>query len=539
VSCGFNGTSGTNKIEGRATARKGMSMESHTGWKISLRKDLAIISILSLAKLALHFCFNAGYGFFRDELYYIACGEHLAFGYVDHPPFIALIAGFSRGFLGDSLFALRFFPAVAGALVVFFTGLIVRELGGKTFAQILACVSVSFAPLYLYMGNVLTMNIFDHLFWTLSALLVVRLLKSGNTRIWLVLGAVLGIGLMNKHSIFFFGFGLLAGLALTKSRKHLSAVNLWLGALIAFVIFLPHFVWQIAHGFPSIEFIRNAALYKNMPLSPKMFVLGQMFDMHPFLFPVLVLGVLFFFSFKSARPYRVFGWMYLAIFGLFLLIRAKTYYIAPVYPVVFAGGSVALENIIKRRCVDWLRPAVLTFLLGGFFMAAPFALPVLPVGTFVKFSECLKFSVPEAERHEKGSLPQHFADMFGWEALVRSVSGVYGGLSAEDRAKCGVFAQNYGEAGAVDFFGDACGLPGAISGHNNYWLWGPGPYSGEIMIVIGGQRARLERYFARVERAGVFKHRYVMPYENDLPLYVCRGLKIPIQDLWPKVKHYE
>ncbi|MBN1223509.1 MAG: glycosyltransferase family 39 protein [Candidatus Aminicenantes bacterium] len=514
-------------------------MEKKSWWKIALRNDMTVISALSMVKLVLHFLLNGGYGYFRDELYYIACGKHLAFGYVDHPPLVALIAKLSHALMGDSLFALRFFPALAGALVVFLTGLIVKQLGGKRFAQVLGCAAVILSPLFLYTGNVLSMNVFDHLFWALSILIVIRILKYENTKLWLILGIILGIGLMNKHSVFFLGFGLFVGLILTRSRKYLFSINLWLGAAFAFIIFLPHLIWQFIHAFPTVEFIRNASLYKNMMLSPKMFLLVQMVEMHPFLFPILVLGLCYFFLFRAAQPFRLFGWMYLAIFVLFLLTRAKTYYIAPLYPVMFAGGAVAFEVIINRWRLKWLKPATLAFLFGGCLLTAPFVLPFLPVDTFIKYSEFLKFSPPKAEDHEMGRLPQHFADMFGWEPMVRAVNDVYQSLSPEDQAKCGVFAQNYGEAGAMDFFGRTYGLPRAISGHNNYWLWGPGQYTGEIMIVIGGDKAQLEKYFVRVEQAGIFINEYVMPYENNLPLFVCRGLKIPIEDLWPQVKHYE
>ena len=506
---------------------------------IIFSSEFTLIAILSLIKLVLHFCFNGGYGYFRDELYYIACGEHLDFGYVDHPPFVALVVKLSRLLWGDSLFSIRLFPAVAGAFVVFLTGWIVREMGGKKFSQALACVAVIVSPLFLHTGNTLSMNVFDHLFWALSILIVIRILKNENTRLWLLLGVVLGLGLMNKHSVFFLGFGLFIGFVLTQARKHLSSLHLWIGALIAFLIFLPHLIWQFVHRFPSVEFIRNASQYKNMPLSPKMFVFGQLIETHPFLFLLVVLGVFYFILFKSAKPFRVFGWMYLAIFGLFLLTRAKTYYIAPAYPVMFAGGSLALEFIIRRWNLNWLKAATIAFFIGGSLLTVPFALPVLHVETFIKYSRLLGFSPPQSEDHEMGILPQHYADMFGWESLVSTVNDVYQSLPSEVRAKCGVFAQNYGEAGAVDFFGGKYGLPKAMSGHNNYWLWGPGPQSGEVMIVIGGEKTELEQFFGRVDLAGIFQNAYVMPYENDLPLFVCRDLKMPTGDLWPRLKHYE
>jgi hypothetical protein len=516
-----------------------MQMQNVSWFKSFSRSDVFVPVAFALLKLSIHLLANGGYGFFRDELYYIACGEHLDFGYVDHPPFVALVTKMSRLLLGDSLFSLRLLPAIAGACIVFLTGLVIRELGGKTFAQTLGCVAVIISPVYLNIGNHMSMNVFDHLFWTLSALLMIRILKTENTKLWLALGVVLGIGLQNKHSVFFFGFGLLAGLVLTSARKHLFTLELWLGVTVAFVVFLPNLIWQFVHGFPSLEFIRNASLYKNISLSPQEFLAGQIMEMHIFLFPILLLGLFYYLFLKSAKPFRVFGWMYIAIFGLFILTSAKTYYIAPIYPLMFAGGAVAFETLIGRCSIRWLKPAALAFLCGGGLMTAPLALPVLPVKTFIKYTEFLGLSAHRTENHEMGQLPQHFADMFGWEELTRSVNDVYQTLSPQDRAKCGIYAQNYGEAGAIDFFGRSYGLPEVIAGHNNYYLWGPRHFSGEVMIIIGGERADHEDVFESVEQAALFQHDYVMPYENNLPLFICRGVKAPLEELWPRVKHYD
>lgn len=503
------------------------------------KNDIVVLIGLSLIKLVIHFLASGQYGYFRDELYYMACGENLDFGYVDHPPLIALVTRFSRLILGDSLFAIRFLPAISGALVVFLTGLIVRELGGKRSAIILAAVAVIIAPIYLSVGNFLSMNVFDFLFWTLAAFILIRILKSENDKLWLVLGAVLGLGLQNKHSIFFFGFGLLVGLFLTPYRKYLYSSWLSIGVLIAFIFILPNLVWQFIHGWPSVEFIRNASQFKNLPLSPLEFLVGQILEMHPFCFPLLFLGLIFFLFSKYGKTTRVFGWMYLAIFALFMVTRAKTYYIAPIYPVMFAAGAVGIEKIIENWNFSWLKPAVLAFLLGGGVLTAPLALPILPIKVYIKYSEFLGLAPPGSEDHVMGKLPQHYADMFGWPEMTESVSRVYLKLSPGDQAKCAIFAQNYGEAGAIDFFGRQYGLPKALSGHNSYWLWGPRDYTGEVVIIIGGDAADYTRIFKSVEQAGLFTHEYVMPYENNLPIFVCREPQFTISEIWPQLKHYD
>ncbi|UCC41501.1 MAG: glycosyltransferase family 39 protein [Candidatus Aminicenantes bacterium] len=503
-----------------------------------LKSDVALLLYLALGKIAIHFLASGRYGYFRDELYYMACGEKLAFGYVDHPPFVAIIAKISRLILGDSLFALRFFPALAGALVVFLTGMIVRELGGKRFAQFLAALAVIISPIYLGLGSFLSMNPFDHLFWALSAYILVLILKSDNTKLWILLGIILGLGLQNKYSMIFFGFGLVVGFLLTTNRKYFLNPQLWIAGFIAFFIFLPNLIWQIINKWQTLEFMKNASLYKNLPLAPLEFLSSQILEMHPFLFPILLFGLFYYLFSKSGKPFRLFGWMYLAIFILFIMSKAKTYYIAPIYPVMFAAGSVAIEKFMLNKRRNWLKPVTATVLILGGVLTAPMALPLLPVETYISYSEFLGVAPPPAERHEMGRLPQHFADMFGWENMVATVAKAYHQLSLEEKAKCGIFCGNYGEAGAIDFFGQKFDLPKAISGHNNYWLWGPRGYRGEVMLIIGVGEHHLKSIFKEVMQVAVIKHEYVMPYENNLPIYLCKDALLSMEEVWPKLKNY-
>lgn len=503
-----------------------------------LKSDVALLVYLALGKLVIHFLASGQYGYFRDELYYMACGENLAFGYVDHPPFVALVAKVSRLLLGDSLFALRFFPAIAGALVVFLTGMIVRELGGKRFAQFLAALAVIISPIYLGLGSFLSMNPFDHLFWTLSAYILVLILKSDNTKLWVFFGIALGLGLQNKYSMIFFGFGLFIGLILTANRKHLLVPRLWLAGICALIIFLPNIIWQIINKWPTLEFMRNASLYKNLPLAPHEFLSSQILEMHPFLFPALFFGLCYYLFSGPGRQFRLFGWMYLAIFILFILTRAKTYYIAPVYPIMFAAGAIAIEKFILKKGWNWLKPVTVSLLILGGVLTAPIAIPVLPVETYISYSEFIGIAPPPIERHEMGQLPQHFADMFGWENMAATVAKAYHKLSPGEKGKCGIFCGNYGEAGAIDFFGRKYDLPKAISGHNNYWLWGPRGYTGEVMLMIGVGENHLRSMFREIKQVEIIKHEYVMPYENNLPIYLCRDALLPIEEVWPRLKNF-
>lgn len=490
-----------------------------------------IVGLIALAATALHLAVIGRYGWFRDELYYIACGEHLDWGYVDHPPLIALVARLTRMLFGDSILAARLPSVLAGAAVVLLAGRLARELGGGRFAQALAALCVVVGPVYLYTFHILSMNSFDVLFWTLGAFVVVRILNTGNPKLWLLFGLVCGLGLENKHSLLFFGFGVFVGLLLTPERRCFRQPWIWIGGALAVVLFLPHVLWQVAHGWPTAEFIRNATAYKNVALSPFAFFAEQIKQMHPFTFPVWFAGLIW--LFRSSR-YRVLGWVYVAAFLVLITQSSKAYYLAPAYPPLFAAGAVAFEAWI-RRPVLW---AVLPILiLAGGALTAPLTLPVLPVEGFLRYAQALGIPLSAGERHDLGALPQHYADMHGWEEMVAEVARVYDTLPPEERAKAGVFAQNYGEAGAVDLLGRKHGLPKASSGHNNYFLWGP-QGSGEVLIIVGGDPEDHRQAFQDVRQAGEIRCGLCMPYENNQTVWIARGPKAPIAEIWPMTKHY-
>jgi MFS family permease len=499
--------------------------------------DIQIIALLAGIKLLIHFLFNGGYGYFRDEFYYLACGEHLDFGYVDQPPLIALLAKAMRILLGDSLFAIRFLPAVAGAATVFFTGLLVRQMGGKRPAIILACLAVITAPVYLAIGNFLSMNVFDQLFWTIGFYLVALLLTNEKRFYWLWLGIVIGLGFENKISILVMLFGTGVGMLLTPSRRWIATKNFWFAAAIAAVLALPHILWQIAKGFPTLEFMENATRYKNMPLSPLQFLLGQSMDVAMVGMLLVIAGIAFFFS-SAGKHYRLFGWTYAAIFLLFIALRVKTYYIAPIYPLMCAGGGIFIEKLSARRMLKWITPAVavLVTLIG--VLTAPLSLPILSVESYQKYTSALGIKLQQAERGKQSPLPQHFADMFGWENMALRVARVYYSIPETDRAHCGIYAQNYGEAGAIDFFGKQLGLPAALCGHNSYWYWNEGIDSCTSLIIVGGNIEDHKNVFESVMIADVVDHPYAMPYERHLPIYVCRMPKIALKDLWSRVRHF-
>ncbi len=493
----------------------------------------------ALVKLLIHLYASGFYGYFRDELYFLICGERLDWGYVDQPPFVAAVAAFSRWLLGDSLRAIRFFPALAGVGKVVLTGLIVRELGGRRFSLVLACAAVLTAPIYLGIDNLLTMNAFEPLFWMGCAYVAIMIFKGGSPKLWLAFGAFAGLGLENKYSMLFFGFAFVVGLLLTPWRKVLLNKWIWLGGALAFLIFLPNFLWEVHHHWPMFEILENVQhSQKNTPISLWSFFTGQILLMEPLALPVWLAGLGWLFFAKAAKPFRALGWTFVVLFATFVILQGKVYYLAPAYPMLLAAGGIAFETWIEKRSLAWLKPAMLTPLVVAGALLAPFAIPILPVETYIAYQKAMHLEPPRTEQHAMGPLPQGYADMFGWPEMVATVASVYDELSPQEKAQCAIFAQNYGEAAAIDFFGRKYGLPHALSGHNNYFLWGPGKYTGDLMIVLSDRRDVLEKYFQHVELGATFHHPYVMPYENDMPIWICRGAKVPLQVLWPHLKVY-
>jgi MFS family permease len=506
--------------------------------RIESRTDPSRRIALALAAVALlvHLLTINRYGYFRDELYYIACSRHLAFGYVDLAPLSALLLRIETAIFGTSLFALRLFPAFAHAATIVLTGAIARELGGRAWAVALACVGSLSAIVYLAIGNFYSLNAFEPLFWGGCVYLLVRILNGGSPRLWLWFGLVAGLGVENKHSIAFFGAGLLIALLITRERRHLAQPWIWLGGLIAIVVALPNILWQIAHHWPTWELLNNIAhSHKNVVLTPAQFVAQQVLIMNPATLPLWLGGLVW----LLVRPkYRALGLGYLVTLAIFILLHGKHYYFAPIYPMLFAAGGVAVETFFANR-LRWMQPVFAALLIGAAALLAPTVMPLLPPQTLLNYMRAIHFEPPRTETSHTAALPQLFADQFGWEEMVQSIARVYHSLPSDEQQRAGIYCGNYGEAGAVDFFGSKYGLPNAVSGHQNYYLWGARGYTGEIMIVLDTRDTDERQQFDSVEDAGLVESsRWAMPWEQRTHIYVCRGLHGTLDELWPKLKEW-
>lgn len=479
------------------------------------------------------------YGYFRDELYFLACTEHLAWGYPDHAPLSVWITKFSRDIFGDSLYAIRLFPALSGAVKIFLTGVLVREFGGRYLATLLACLSVLFAPIYLAGDNLLSMNTYEPIFWMGCALSYVWAVKRDDPRYWLLFGVCAGLGTMNKHSMAFFGAAFLIGVVLTRDRKYFANKYFWLGGLIAFVLVLPNLIWQYENNWATLELLQNVQkIGKNVVLSPQEFILQQMLIMLPFTAPIWLGGLCYLLFDSSGKRFRTLGIAYVAVLAIMIALKAKNYYLAPVYPILFAAGGVFWEGLAERfRWAKFVGYAYAFVLIITGMAFLPLGLPVLPVDRYVAYQDALGVSPPKTEVGHQGPLPQHFGDMFGWAEMTAKTAAVYNSLPPEERSRTAIYGSNYGEAGAIDHFGEAYGLPKAISPHQSYFLWGPRNYDGSTIIVLGSKREDAEKNCGSVEERDPVGHPYAMG-EEHFNILICRNLKTPLAELWPKLKHW-
>jgi hypothetical protein len=497
------------------------------------RLAVGAMAAICAAKVLLHiFTSVRHYGYFRDELYYLDMARHLDWGYVDAAPLIAVYAKIAL-LMGGSLWALRILPALAGAGLIALTMLIVRELGGGRYAQFLAGVCILLCPAVLSVDSLLTMNPFEPLFWMGGIWVIARILRTGDSRLWLWFGVLAGLGLENKHSTLSFGFAITVALLLTGHRREFARRWIWIAGAIALALFLPNIIWQIRHHFPTIEDLANVRRDgKNVVLGPLAFVKEQIIDMHPLFLPVWLSGLVWF---LRDRRWRVLGLSFVVFFVLMEVAHGKNYYVFPMYPMLFAGGAVVIERWLGNRA-PWTRAAVVAVIFLAALPAIPLVTSMLPPERLLAYQNALGFKPGKAEVKMQSLLPQPVADQFGWPEMVNEVAGIYNSLPPEERVETGIWAGNYGEAGAINLFGPKLGLPRAYSRHQNHWYWGPPPQVYKNLIVIEWS---LDDVRDNCTSYQAFDHyeRFGMGEENT-PIYLCRGVEFDIQKIWWHSHHW-
>jgi hypothetical protein len=499
--------------------------------------SLSIAWLFGGLALLLQVALATRYGYFRDELYYLACSDHLAPGYVDFAPLSAWLLHINRVLFGDSLHALRLLPALAFGAEVVLSGCIARELGARRWGIFLTCASVLCVPTFGAEANRYSMNAFEPLFWMGCVYVLLLALNLQKPRLLLWCGVLLGLGLENKHSTVFFLGALLIGLLLTPQRRLFASKWFWLATALAFLIALPNFLWQVQHHFPTLEDLRNVrATHKNIELPPLPFLGAQLSMLNPLNVLIWLPGLGFLLFHREAKQFRFLAFTYLAFLAVMMALHGKDYYLAPIYPMLFAAGAVFWEKFTELRPLfRRLRRTLPTVVIISGMVAAPFALPILSPEKFLAYSKALGITPPRTETSMSGLLPQHFGDEFGWQEMVATVAGVYHALPPEQQTKTAILGGNYGEAGAIDFFGPRYGLPKAISAHQNYYYWGPREYTGESVILLGWRLKDAQYWCGTVEKGPENAPYYGMGWEH-YNIFICRDFKLPLSQAWPRLK---
>lgn len=466
------------------------------------------VLLVAAATVALHLAFATGYGYHRDELYFLAESKRLGWGFVSEQPFTPAIGRLSRMLFGDSLVGLRLWPALAGAGVVVIAAVLAHAFGGRTAAQLTAGICTGTATISLTLFHLYGPSAFDQLAWAGCLLVLVKLLGGADPRWWLGFGAVAGIGLWNKDTLVLLAIALVVAVLLTPSRRRwLLSPWPWAGGLLAVLVVSPNLAWQAAHGWPMFQV---AGTISDGPTSALLFLPMQVLTMNPLFAPVWIAGLCWLWR---SGTYRPLAWMYLVLLVLLALIGGRSYYLAPMYLPLFAAGAVALQR--------WSRAPLAAAL--ATIVTLPLALPVLPV-TVQRY---LPFT----------SINQVLADSIGWTELVAQVTAVRDTLPAGSA----VLTANYGEAGAIELLGARYGLGQPVSGHNSYWTWGPPADRTTTVIAVGFEdRAKLDALFRDVRPAGTVDNGVgVDNEEQGGTIWVCRGPVGPWPQLWPALRHYD
>jgi hypothetical protein len=502
-----------------------LASRGNSGWR-----GLLPVLLVALCVFLIHLATNGRYGFHRDELQVLDDARHLGWGFVPYPPFTPFVEWVSLHLFGTSLIGLRLISALAQAAALVLTGMMARELGGGRLAQLTAALAVAVSPLPLFEGTEFQYSSFDYLWWVAIAWCIVRLVNSQNPRWWLAVGAFVGIGLMTKYTMLFMVIGVVVAVVLTPLRRHLASAWFWLGAALALIIFLPNLLWQYQHHFVSLDFLRHIHARDVAEGRADGFIRDQFYICtSTATVPLWIAGLSYVWLAKAGRRYRVLGWMYLVLFLLFLINRGRGYYLAAAYPMLFAAGSVAYERWVASLSTLWSRIVQVSsyvLLAAGGVVSAAIILPLQPAN-----------SPKNIALRINGDLREEI----GWPELAATVAHIRDTLPAGERSHVGIVVGNYGEAGAINLYGPAHGLPAVLSGTNTAWYRGYGSTPPQTLIVVGFSQKEAEAAFQSCRLAAL----NVVPFhisneesEAHGEIFVCGAPRQPWPAFWADFRRF-
>jgi hypothetical protein len=484
-----------------------------------MKKSTVVISILAIIKLLIQLLGNRNYGFHRDELLHLSVSEHLSCGYMEFPPMIAALGKISYLLFDYSLMGMRLFPTMAGVTMLIICCMMARQFSKNHFAVVLAGVAcLAFLP--FYRNHTLFQPVaFDQLFWTIGFYTVLLFLQTENRKYLILTGITLGLGILTKYTILIWAFGVFIGFLFHKRASVFKSPWLYLSGLLTLLIALPNIIWQFQHDLPLLKHLQALRELQLSEIDPWSFAMDQL-D-YPLTLAISLIGL---WVLLRSATYRPLGMSVLVIFATMWYLNSKSYYVFAVYPVLFAAGSACLADYLqhKRPYFKWVTVAVLVL---SSVPAIPYATPILPIEDFIAYAQL-------EDKNGRVELTSDYADMFGWEEQVRLVDSVYQSLSIEERQSCVIWAENYGEAGAVKILGDKYDLPDPISRHGSFWLWGYDDPDARVWISLGNEQEAVDHVFAEKQLVRMIYHKYAIGEENGIPLYICRAPKVKIPQWW-------
>jgi hypothetical protein len=487
-----------------------------------LSNEWILIIALAIIKIMIHFLTNTNYELHRDAFLYLAKGDHLDWGFMSVPPTIAVLGNVTQFLFGDSVFSIRLFPALIGGASVVMIGLIIRNLGGKSWAILLGCSAFIISPAFLRSNTLFQPVSFDQFYWLLTSYFIVKLLQTQNPKFWIYLGIAWGLAFLAKYSIAFLVVAFFIALVLTKDRKLFRSKFFVFGSLVAFLIILPNLLWQYNHNFPVVNHMTALRATQLVHVRIMDFLIAQLL-MNFSNIIVWMFGLVFLLFFKDGKSYRVIGFTYLAVLLIFIILKGKGYYPLGIYSILFAFGGVAMEKYL----VGWLRfarQAILILMILLLLPLLPYSLPIYSLEKMIEYGQqSKKFGGGGALRWEDGriyKLPQDYADMTGWKELADIVIQTYQSLPDSEKAHCAIYAENYGEAGSIKFHSKKYGLPEPISFSGSFLLWAPDSANFKTLIYVNDDTADVRYYFTTVKKVGQITNPYAR--ESGLPVWLCR-----------------
>ncbi len=503
--------------------------------------NLAIIIYIALATTICHLIISENYGYFLDEMYTMACSQHLSLGFVDIPPVAPALLWLITTLFGNSLFVIHLLPALFSGAAVVVVGLMVKELGGGRLAMGLAALAAAFVPVWMAVGSLYTYDFLDQFIIMLLFYFLIKLIKSENNKLWLAIGAIAGIGLMTKPSMIFFIAGLALAVLVTKHRKMYATRWPWMGAGIALIIILPALIWQMGNGFPIVEYWGAYSAGKAVHASAVEFVLMQVVGMNVFLLPLWLMGLYYVLFDKEGKKYRLLGVTFAILFFVFLVTGAKMYMLIPAYAMLLAGGAIFVERFASKIIKKMLIAVYACLIMITGVIQAPNFMPILPVDSLVQYYDTIGglFGTKSIrlDNNTQVELPQYFYDRLEWDVLVDDVTEVYNSLSGEERADTAIVTQNYGWAGAIDLFGADKGLPKATCGQLNYYFFSMEHIGRKTWITIGESQEEMQKVFDSVTAAKISRTVYRKPGETLI--LICRGPKFTVDEALQAIKKFE